>query len=42
MRYAEQWPQAQAVQLVRECKAEADFGAVHVQDAAEWLVGLKV
>lgn len=41
-RFAEQWPQAQAVQLLRECKAEADFGRVHLRDAAPWLVALEV
>lgn len=42
MRFAEQWPQAQAVQLVRECKAEADFDRLQVRDAAGWLAGLEV
>lgn len=41
-RFAEQWPQAQAIQLVRECKAEADIGRLHIRDAAPWLVGLDV
>lgn len=41
-RFAEQWPQAQAVQLVRECKAEADHGRVLVRDAAGWLAALDV
>lgn len=41
-RFAEQWPQAQAVQLVRECKAEADIGRLQVRDAAGWLAGLEV
>jgi predicted AAA+ superfamily ATPase len=41
-RFAEQWPQAQAVQLLRECKAEADIGRVQIRDAAPWLAGLEV
>jgi predicted AAA+ superfamily ATPase len=41
-RFAEQWPQAQAVQLVRECRAEADHGRVQVRDAAAWLAALEV
>jgi predicted AAA+ superfamily ATPase len=41
-RFAEQWPQAQAVQLVRECRAEADFGRIQLRDAAPWLNALEV
>jgi predicted AAA+ superfamily ATPase len=41
-RFAEQWPQAQAVQLVRECKAEADIGRLQIRDAAPWLAALEV
>lgn len=41
-RFAEQWPQAQAIQLVRECKAEADIGRLQIRDAAPWLVALAV
>ncbi|MCF8156466.1 MAG: ATP-binding protein [Rhodoferax sp.] len=41
-RFAEQWPQAHAVQLVRECKAEADFGCIQLRDAAPWLAALEV
>jgi predicted AAA+ superfamily ATPase len=41
-RFADQWPQAQSVQLVRECKAEADFGRLQIRDAAPWLVALEV
>jgi len=41
-RFAEQWPQAKAVQLLRECKAESDVGRVQVRDAAGWLAGLEV
>ncbi len=41
-RFAEQWPQAQAVQLLRECKAEADLGRLQLRDAAPWLAELDV
>lgn len=41
-RFADQWPQAQAVQLVRECKAEADVGRLQIRDAAPWLAALEV
>lgn len=41
-RFAEQWPHAQAVQLVRECKVEADIGALKVRDAAQWLSAMEV
>jgi hypothetical protein len=41
-RFAEQWPQAQAIQLVRECKAEVDLGSIGIRDAAQWLAGLAV
>lgn len=41
-RFAEQWPQAQAVQLLRECKAEGDFGQIQLRDAAPWLAALEV
>lgn len=41
-RFARQWPQAKAVQLVRECKAEADIGQLQIRDAAPWLAGLEV
>lgn len=41
-RFAEQWPQAQAVQLVRECKAESDIGRLQIRDAATWLAALDV
>jgi predicted AAA+ superfamily ATPase len=41
-RFAEQWPQAQAIQLVRECKAEADIGRLQIRDAATWLGALEV
>jgi predicted AAA+ superfamily ATPase len=42
IRFAEQWPQAQAIQLVRECRAEADVGRLQIRDAAPWLAGLAV
>jgi uncharacterized protein len=41
-RFANHWPQAQAVQLLRECKAEADFGALQIRDAGKWLAALAV
>lgn len=41
-RFAEQWREAQAVQLVRECKAEADLGRLQIRDAATWLAALDV
>ena len=41
-RFAEQWSQAQAIQLVRECKAEVDQGSIGIRDAAQWLAGLAV
>jgi len=43
-RFAAQWPQAQAVQLLRDCKAEADIGSLQIQirDAAPWLAALEV
>ena len=41
-RFAEQFAQAQAIQLVRECKAEADMGRLQIRDAAAWLAGLEV
>lgn len=41
-RFAAQWPQAKAVQLVRDCKVEADIGPLQVRDAAPWLAALEV
>ena len=41
-RFAEQWPDAQSVQLLRECRAEADKGRLQIRDAALWLVELEV
>jgi hypothetical protein len=42
IRFAAEWPQAQAIQLVRECRAEADVGGVQIRDAAPWLAALEV
>lgn len=42
VRFAEQWPKANAVQLLRECKVEADFGSVQLRNAAVWLASLEV
>jgi len=41
-RFAEQWANAQAIQLVRECKAESDSGRIQIRDAAHWLAALEV
>jgi predicted AAA+ superfamily ATPase len=41
-RFAEQWPQAQAVQLLRECEVEADIGRLEIRDAAPWLAVMEV
>ncbi len=41
-RFAEQWPTADAVQLVRECKTESDSGRIQIRDAATWLGALEV
>jgi hypothetical protein len=40
VRFAEQWPHAQSVQLLRECKVEQDVGSIHIRDAAMWLAAL--
>lgn len=42
VRFSEQWPQAQAIQLVRDCKVETDIGRLQVRDASKWLAGLEV
>ena len=39
-RFAEQWTDAQAVQVVRNLRHEQDYGRVQVRDAASWLQGL--
>jgi predicted AAA+ superfamily ATPase len=41
-RFAEQWPNAQSVQLVRECKVENNSGNLQIRDAAQWLAALQV
>ena len=41
-RFAAQWPQAQAIQLLRDCPVEADIGHLQVRDAAPWLAALQV
>jgi predicted AAA+ superfamily ATPase len=41
-RFAEQWPEAQASQLLRECKAEAGIGRLYLRAAAPWLAALEV
>lgn len=41
-RFSAQWPLATAVQLVKECNAEADIQTVQVRDAANWLNSLDV
>ncbi len=41
-KFSEQWPKAQAVQLVRECKAEVDIGNLEIRDAAQWLAAMEV
>lgn len=41
-RFAQQWTDALTVQLVRECKAEADTGRLQIRDAAKWLAALEV
>ena len=42
VRFAEQFADAQAVQVVRELRTEQDRGRVRVRDAAGWLNGLDV
>lgn len=41
-RFAAEWPGATAVQVVRECPAEADVGSIQIRDAAPWLMQLAV
>lgn len=41
-RFAEQWPAAQSVPLLRECRVEADKGRLQIRDAALWLAELEV
>ena len=40
--FSAQWPLAQAIQLVRECKVEADVGALQIRDAGPWLAELEI
>lgn len=42
LRFSEQWPGAEAVQLVRECRVESDVGGIKIRDAATWLNTLEV
>jgi uncharacterized protein len=42
VRFAEQWGDAQALQVVRNLRTEQDFGRVVVRDAAQWLRSLAV
>ena len=39
-RFAEQWVDAQAVQVVRNLRQEQDYGRVQIRQAAGWLQGL--
>ncbi len=39
-RFAEQWQRAQAVQVVRNLRAQQDHGPVMVRGGAQWLLGL--
>ena len=41
-RFAEQWPNAQSIKLVRECKAESNTGNMQIRGAAQWLAALQV
>lgn len=41
-RFAEQWPEAQSVQLLRECRVESDSQGIAIRDAATWLAALEV
>jgi len=41
-RFAQQWPQARATQLVRELAVEQDLGPIQVREAASWLAALEV
>ena len=40
-RFAGEWPEAEAVQLVRHLRSAQDHGSVILRDAAEWLQGLE-
>lgn len=41
-RFSEQWPDAQSVQLLRDCRTEADIGRIQIRDTALWLKSLAV
>ena len=41
-RFAAQWPQAKAMQLLRDCPVEADIGRLQLREAAPWLAALPV
>ncbi len=36
-RFSKQWPNAQSVQLIKECKVESDNEKIAIRDAANWL-----
>ena len=42
VRFAEQFPHAEAVQLVREARQVELRGAITISPAGEWLAGLEV
>ena len=42
VRFAQEYTSVDAIQLVRECKAEADIGRIRIRDAATWLKALKI
>lgn len=41
-RFAQQWPQARATQLVRELAVEQEVGSIRLREAAPWLAALEV
>ena len=42
VRFADEYTSVDAIQLVRECKAEADIGRIRIRDAASWLKALEI
>jgi hypothetical protein len=42
VRFAREYTSVDAIQLVRECKAEADIGRIRIRDAAPWLKALEI
>ena len=40
MRFATEWPQARASQVVRELDTPIDVGPIQIRAAAGWLMGL--